>query len=168
VIKYQLEKIDILPSLFTEEDIELKQFIFDLLIDIQTKDDALIWFEKFQEKSKTTMRITRGQVITGRAVLKTSDPRRSGSKRSLSIRFLTTHNRDDTCYKRHEKKIGSIYYEYREKSTILFSIYQTRAVPDTSDPRRSRSRKLPRIVMINRSNFYSVTFVTCVITIKRC
>ena len=67
--KYQLEKIDILPSLFTEEDIELKQFIFDLLIDIQTKDDSLIWFEKFQEKSKTTMRITRGQVITGKKLV---------------------------------------------------------------------------------------------------
>ncbi|CAB4431809.1 unnamed protein product [Rhizophagus irregularis] len=67
--KYQLEKIDILPSLFTEEDIELKQFIFDLLINIQTKDDALIWFEKFQEKSKTTMRITRGQTITGKKIV---------------------------------------------------------------------------------------------------
>ncbi|POG58479.1 hypothetical protein GLOIN_2v1488561 [Rhizophagus irregularis DAOM 181602=DAOM 197198] len=40
--KYQLEKMDILPSLFTDKDIELKQFIFDLLINIQTKDDALI------------------------------------------------------------------------------------------------------------------------------
>ncbi len=67
--KYQLKKINTLPSLFTEEDIELKQFVFDLLIDIQTKDDALIWFEKFQEKSKTTMRITRGQVITGKKLV---------------------------------------------------------------------------------------------------
>ena len=67
--KYHLEKINILPSLFTEEDIELKQFIFDLLINIQTKENALIWFENFQEKSKTTMHITRGQVITGKKVI---------------------------------------------------------------------------------------------------
>jgi hypothetical protein len=67
--KYHLKKIDILPSLFTEEDIEIKQFIFDLLINIQTKEDALIWFEKFQNKSKTTMRITRGQVLTGKKLI---------------------------------------------------------------------------------------------------
>ena len=54
--KYHVKKVDTLPLLFTEEDLELKQFIVDILINIKTKDEALIWFEKFQEKSKTTMR----------------------------------------------------------------------------------------------------------------
>ncbi|CAB5394533.1 unnamed protein product [Rhizophagus irregularis] len=61
--------MDILPSLFTDENIELKQFIFNLLINIQTKDDALIWFEKFQEKSKTTMCITREQTIIAKKIV---------------------------------------------------------------------------------------------------
>jgi hypothetical protein len=39
------------------------------LINIKTKDEALIWFERFQEKSKTTMRISRGQTLTGKKVI---------------------------------------------------------------------------------------------------
>jgi len=47
--KYQVEKLNILPSLYTEEDIELRQFIVGLFVNIKTKDEALIWFEKFQK-----------------------------------------------------------------------------------------------------------------------
>jgi len=71
-----------------------------------------------------------------RAVLDSREPRRSRSKQMFCIRFLTTQNRDD---KRRWIKLVRMCYENRRFLVDVRNIF---------DP-----------------NFYSATFVKCVITI---
>ena len=51
-----------------------------------------------------------------------------------------------------ELKLDRICYENRRESTILFSSYQTRAVLDPWDPRRSGSKGLFRITPVTTQN----------------
>src|SRR5437667_15909 len=55
-----------------------------------------------------------------------------------------------------EQELDRIYDDHREKSAILFSPYQTRAVLDPRDPRRSGSKKVFSIRFFTRNRrFYS-------------
>ncbi|CAG8747713.1 1237_t:CDS:1, partial [Racocetra persica] len=44
---------------------KIEQIVVDLLANINTKEDALIWLNEFQECSKTTMHLTRTYPVKG-------------------------------------------------------------------------------------------------------
>ncbi|CAG8780773.1 30929_t:CDS:1, partial [Racocetra persica] len=56
--EYQLVNYNELMPIITVENVKIEQIIVDLLTNINTKEDALIWLNEFQECSKTTIRLT--------------------------------------------------------------------------------------------------------------
>ena len=67
--KYQIESYDELEPKITSENITIGQIVVDLLANIKTKKDALKWIDEFQEKLKTTMRLTRTYPVKGTKVI---------------------------------------------------------------------------------------------------
>jgi len=66
---YQIENYSELEPIITSESVIIGQIIVDLFTNIDTKDGALKWLEEFQQKSKTTMRLTRTYPVKGNKVI---------------------------------------------------------------------------------------------------
>ncbi|CAG8749817.1 21072_t:CDS:2 [Gigaspora margarita] len=63
--EYQVDNYNELEPKVTSENVIIGQIVVDLLVNINTKEDTLKWVNEFQEKSKTTMRLTRTYPVKG-------------------------------------------------------------------------------------------------------
>ncbi|GBB95354.1 hypothetical protein RclHR1_25140001, partial [Rhizophagus clarus] len=62
---YLIQKLDILLLYQTQENFEVKNFEFDVFVDVCNKEEASGWVAAFESYSKTTMPESKSFKLTG-------------------------------------------------------------------------------------------------------
>ncbi|CAG8477470.1 14558_t:CDS:2 [Gigaspora margarita] len=66
---YMINKLHETIPLTTEENIKIDQIVTSFFVNVNSAEGAHTWLEDFQEKTKTTMRQTRGFILKGQRVI---------------------------------------------------------------------------------------------------